>query len=510
MSKNIGNTAIMHWSLFSSLKVYLVLRQLFFLTLFSALLSTSSMTMAKSVSGVSLNGIKGALCVVRADDKLVLVHEILTNKISLPGGTIIEGESPEIAAQRETWEETGLAVTVGNELGRTSTAILFDCVSDSEVIAFSMNNSLGGNELPSWFAPHYGVEVASAMLLNPSELTASQYRYPAQWPEVVNLFANATNQPVSYVTQLIESAPTFRQIELSWVMELQGWIGELSDNSYKAAYDFASVVMELTTPTILLFLFPFVMMRFDSRFVYRLFFAITATSLMVLVAQQGFSLPRPHVYVPMAELPNSYGFSFPSLPIAVWFCVLTFLFQRTRSFGFNSTTVLMAAITLIVMLCKFFLGSAFILDMLLGALLGILVAWHVLRLETNPEVNVDQLLSSKGVWFTLTAVTAVISVIWPLPVFGNWLAMLITASALVLTFKESQVRLNSKQMIFVTLALILTQQVYLFAATSVSSSGFWSLVFMTFHYPILMLLFIFMARRLTHQNQYQEELKLSE
>ncbi|MDF4311220.1 DNA mismatch repair protein MutT, partial [Vibrio parahaemolyticus] len=52
--------------------------------------------------------------------------------------------------------------------------------------------------------------------------------------------------------------------------------------------------------------------------------------------------------------------------------------------------------------------------------------------------------------------------------------------------------------------------VYLFAATSVSSSGFWSLVFMTFHYPILMLLFIFMARRLTHQNQYQEELKLSE
>nr|WP_248376989.1 phosphatase PAP2 family protein [Vibrio parahaemolyticus] len=137
------------------------------------------------------------------------------------------------------------------------------------------------------------------------------------------------------------------------------------------------------------------MMRFDSRFVYRLFFAITATSLMVLVAQQGFSLPRPHVYVPMAELPNSYGFSFPSLPIAVWFCVLTFLFQRTHSFGFNSTTVLMAAITLIVMLCKFFLGSAFILDMLLGALLGILVAWHVLRLETNPEVNVDQLLSSK-------------------------------------------------------------------------------------------------------------------
>ncbi|MCV5752727.1 NUDIX hydrolase, partial [Escherichia coli] len=100
MSKNIGNTAIMHWSLFSSLKVYLVLRQLFFLTIFYSLLSSSSVTMAKSVSVASLNGIKGALCVVRADDKLVLVHELLTNKLSLPGGTIIDGESPEIAAQR--------------------------------------------------------------------------------------------------------------------------------------------------------------------------------------------------------------------------------------------------------------------------------------------------------------------------------------------------------------------------------------------------------------------------
>ena len=33
----------------------------------------------------------------------------------------IDGESPKVAAQRETWEETGLVVTVGEELGRTDT-----------------------------------------------------------------------------------------------------------------------------------------------------------------------------------------------------------------------------------------------------------------------------------------------------------------------------------------------------------------------------------------------------
>lgn len=80
---------------------------------------------------------------MRADDKLVLIHEILTNRISLPGGTIIEGEQPRAAAQRETWEETGLVVTVGKELGRTETAVFFDCVSDSEIISYSMINSMG-------------------------------------------------------------------------------------------------------------------------------------------------------------------------------------------------------------------------------------------------------------------------------------------------------------------------------------------------------------------------------
>ncbi|MBO0180612.1 NUDIX hydrolase, partial [Vibrio parahaemolyticus] len=82
-----------------------------------------------STAKATASEVKGTLCIVRADDKLVLVHEVLTDKISLPGGTIIDGESPQVAAQRETWEETGIVVTVGEELGRTDTAVFYDCIS---------------------------------------------------------------------------------------------------------------------------------------------------------------------------------------------------------------------------------------------------------------------------------------------------------------------------------------------------------------------------------------------
>lgn len=177
--------------------------------------------------------------------------------------------------------------------------------------------------------------------------------------------------------------------------------------------------------------------------------------------------------------------------------MLTFLFHKNGNFGVNGSTGLIIGMTLMVVLAKFFLGTAFILDMLLGALLGILVAWHILRLEVNPEIHVDQLLTSKGVWLAMTVFTAVICVVWPLPVFGNWLAILMAASVIVLTFDKSQVQLSVRQAVFVILALILAQQLYLYSATSVSYSGFWSLVFITLQYPMLMLLFTLLVRKLT-------------
>ncbi len=172
---------------------------------------------------------RGALCLIRGDHKLVMTQEVLTGKLSLPGGTIEAGETPQMAAQRETWQETGMVVSVGRLIGQTSTAVVYECVSESQVIAYSYQNGFGGYELPIWFAPDYGVETVSAMLVNPSFIKAEQYRYPEQWSFIADLFKLSQEQAVDYVAELHKAAPQFQQVELEWLGQLQHGVAQLKN-----------------------------------------------------------------------------------------------------------------------------------------------------------------------------------------------------------------------------------------------------------------------------------------
>ena len=67
------------------------------LLLLSAAFSVSAFSNESSLS-------KGAVCVVDDGFRVVLIEELITGKLSLPGGIIDEGESGKEAAEREVWE----------------------------------------------------------------------------------------------------------------------------------------------------------------------------------------------------------------------------------------------------------------------------------------------------------------------------------------------------------------------------------------------------------------------
>tara|TARA_Y100001960_G_C14769819_1_gene879265 strand:- start:2012 stop:3439 length:1428 start_codon:yes stop_codon:yes gene_type:complete len=439
--------------------------------------------------------VKGAACIIRADNKLVMVHEIITKKLSLPAGRVEAGEDPAISAQRETWEETGLVVNINGVLGRTKDAIFYDCVSESDIVSFQFNNIHDGFELPIWFAPHYGIEISSAMLVDPRNIPANEYRFPEQMEWVTEITQKATDQSVLYVGNLVEAAPSFNQVELGWMLEFQHIILSLPDSIRDSVRGMIMGGNLLAEPFLLIILLPLVYLRYGKHFTYKIFFAVTVTSLMSLVAQQGFAFPRPHVYLPAVELVQTYGYSFPSTPAAIWLCIGVLILNAENKLSFNQLSVGFSAIILWLGLAKFYTGSAFMLDILSGALLGFLCSWHIIRLDGKPDVNAVELLSSKIVWFMLLAMCVVMGMFWPSPVVAYWFAIIATVIILLFTLKESEGVASSKTVYLLTMVLLAVNVAISLAANIVSTSTMLTLAVEVFRYPVLILLFVLTVRR---------------
>ncbi|WP_435249304.1 bifunctional NUDIX hydrolase/phosphatase PAP2 family protein [Vibrio sp. nBUS_14] len=462
----------------------------FILSLLSAISAWANNTLPDHIAG--------ALCVVRADNQIVLVDELITGYLSLPGGTVVSGEPPAVAAQRETWEEAGLSVTVGDVLGYTDSAVVYDCISDSEVISYQAQNELGGFELPIWFAPHYGVEVSRAMLLSPTELEENQYRYPEQWSEINAFFLSATNQPVTYVTELVGAAPKVHQVESNGIVSLQNTFDNLPNV-------FANTVLLtdlFAKPWIFIVILPLVAWHFGRNFALKFGFTLISVTLLTLIAHQGFGFPRPHAYLPTLKLVMSSGYSFPSLLAALWVSLtLLVLWKLKRLFDQKSLAMVVVGL-LWIMLFKSYSGSAFFSDVLMGGVMGALATWHIVRLDAKPNVDISVLLSSKAVWWGLCLISVVLTVIWPLPTFTFWLAILMTIACLVtLTDSKPLTGQFSFNIVIGVIVMLLAGNLLIsWAGSFVSFSGIASFIVDTLRFPIL-ILFGVMAFRLPWARQ---------
>ena len=116
-----------------------------------------------------------AACVIRHQQGILLVQDRLSSRYSLSGGYIDRGETPEQAALRELFEETGLQGRVTGELGRWQRARVFACQT---LEPLRVQRGTGFVSLLQ--APDLGGEILNARLIAAADLPPDQRRFPAQ------------------------------------------------------------------------------------------------------------------------------------------------------------------------------------------------------------------------------------------------------------------------------------------------------------------------------------------
>ena len=75
-----------------------------------------------------------AACLIKTNNKVLLVEHRLSGKLDFPGGGLLEHESVACTAHRETWEETGFNVEVTKYLSTTPNGLaIFGCDLDAGI-----------------------------------------------------------------------------------------------------------------------------------------------------------------------------------------------------------------------------------------------------------------------------------------------------------------------------------------------------------------------------------------
>ncbi|KMV29834.1 hypothetical protein AB733_15085 [Photobacterium swingsii] len=197
------------------------------------ILSLFSLLFASALYATPANAVKtdqversvvGAVCVIRADDKLVMLSEVITKKISLPGGYIEANTTPEESAVREALEETGIHVEVAHLIEQRERAVIYACVAKDPILVSTTTDSLGYPVVESWFAEHFGKEVRRVYLIGPDEIAASDYRFPKDKPFLAQWLAKTPASQVDYYSDLSNRVNLLHQYELQLIGQFQQWV----------------------------------------------------------------------------------------------------------------------------------------------------------------------------------------------------------------------------------------------------------------------------------------------
>lgn len=301
-----------------------------------------------------------AVCVVKHQQQLLLVQDRVSSRYSLTGGYIDAGETPQQAALRELFEETGLRGRIIAELGPWQRAVLFACQTLEPIRA-----QTGSGFVSLLRAPNLGGEILNARLIAPSRLPDGQRRFPAQLDWLAPQLADIPDSPVLWLPDFSGEGNALHRAEVPLIQRLQHWIGA-SAPWLDASNLFGSAAFQLALLPLLLPLLGWPRLR-------QLLLAMLTLTLLVQLAKEGTGWPRPFHLDPALAHVSAQGFGMPSghaaSALLFWGLLLRWCWPANPWRG-ASLALLLAVLT---GLARVWLGVHFLSDVAAGLLLGALM-----------------------------------------------------------------------------------------------------------------------------------------
>lgn len=305
-------------------------------------------------------GPTAAACAIRHQDQLLLVQDRISSRYSLSGGYIDGGESPQQAALRELYEETGLRGEVVQELGRWQRALIFACRTLEPIVAQQDSDFVSLLN-----APNLGGEILNARLIAVNKLPREQRRFPDQLDWLQSRLDQVPESEVHWQADFVAQGNALHQAEIPLMLHLQQWLGPdvwwLSVSNLFGSGGFQLALIPLLLP-----LLGWSRLR-------QLLFAMLWLGLLVQASKEGIGWPRPFHLQPLLATQSAQGFGMPSghtaSALLFWGALLGWLWPTHRWRAFSLALLL----ALTTGLARVWLGVHFISDVAVGLLIGALL-----------------------------------------------------------------------------------------------------------------------------------------
>jgi membrane-associated phospholipid phosphatase/8-oxo-dGTP pyrophosphatase MutT (NUDIX family) len=313
---------------------------------------------------------KGAACVIFVNDEIVLVRDYLSNRLSFPGGYITQGESPQQAAKRETYEETGLLIAVGPVVSTENDSAQYLCKSNQAIPILTSHGFESKPLIYALNAPHFSIEIRQVYLARPDTLKKEELRFPNQLQVLPDFsrYKEWRSHSVLLSETDIPVSP-LRKGELNAISNLQHYLAPQYDLLFRL-FNLAGERMGF------FILIPLIWVFRGWELGIRCLILVIMASELDNVLKVAFALPRPFHVMPKLQRMEAYGFGLPSGHVLIattfwgycWYSLKHLLPTQKQRLSLGLVIFLLTGCAL----SRVYWGVHFFSDVIVGAMIGLL------------------------------------------------------------------------------------------------------------------------------------------